>query len=412
MITARYLGPSNYGVLTYTASFVTLFTSIATLGLNNIIVKEIIDHKDCEGKVLGTSIIMRLFASAISTICIIIIVYLINKNDGNVVYAAFLQSLGLFFQAFDMINYWYQSKLQSKVSTIITLTAYILMTIYKIIILILQKNVLWFAFANTLDYITIAIFLIISYKCRTKDKLSFSFKFAKTMLFSSFPFIIAGIMSALYGQFDKIIIGQMLDNTSVGYYSTAISICGMWTFVLSAIIDSARPIIMDLKNKNQYLYEKRITQLYASIIWISIAVSIIITIFAKPIILILYGSQYLNAIKPLRILTWYTAFSMLGVAINIWLISEHKQKYVNYNCLIGVVTNILLNYTLIPVLGISGAAIAALVTQIVTNFIVPACIKDIRDIAKHILNAFRLKNVISKNTIKTLIKTKKYNQED
>lgn len=130
-------------------------------------------------------------------------------------------------------------------------------------------------------------------------------------------------------------IGAMIDKVQVGYYSTAIAICGMWTFILAAIIDSSRPLIMELKNKNKKLYEKRLIQLYAVIIWISIFVSIGICMFAKPIVLILYGLDYSSTIQPLRIITWYTAFSYLGVAKNIWLISEKKQRYEKNYVLLG-----------------------------------------------------------------------------
>lgn len=213
------------------------------------------------------------------------------------------------------------------------------------------------------------------------------------MLLISYNFVISGLMVACYGQMDKIMLGKMLDVTSVGLYSTALYICSLWTFVLNAIMNSANPLIFEAKEKNEDLYKKRILQLYAAIIWISFGVAIIFCIFAKPIILILYGEKYLGAITPFRIITWYTAFSFLGSARNSWLVCEGKVKYEKYFAGIGALCNFIMNIIFISLIGINGAAIATLLTQIITNFIVPGIIKDTRENSVFIIKAFLLRGI-------------------
>ena len=66
MLTARYLGPSNYGVIGYTASYVSFFSVVCQLGYTSTIVKELLDHEDKQGEVLGTTIFFRVCTSLLS----------------------------------------------------------------------------------------------------------------------------------------------------------------------------------------------------------------------------------------------------------------------------------------------------------------------------------------------------------
>ncbi|MEG2993730.1 MAG: flippase [Bacilli bacterium] len=403
MLVTRYLGPSNFGIINYASSIVAFFTSFCSLGLSAIIVKELVNNRDKEGEILGTSIVMRLVASFISFLLIIVLIYSIKPDDKLTIIVVILQSISLLFNAFDIFVYWYQSNLQSKYITIAQTIAYIFMTIYKIIILISQKGVEWFAFSTSLDIILIAIILMLFYKKNSGDKLTFNKKWIKVLLRQSYPFIVSGIMLTIYGQMDKIMIGEMMDTTSVGLYSVAITITGIWSFIPIAFIESARPIIMEKKRQNDNaMYITRIKQLYAFIIWMCIFYGIFITFFSKYIILILYGENYIGAAPALSIVVWYCAFSYLGSAKNIWLICENKNKYEQFFTFTGAITNVILNFLLIPQLGIVGAALATLITQIVTNVLLLFLFRETRENGILIVESFLLKGVKIKELFKTI----------
>ncbi len=406
-ITARYLGPNNYGLMNYTNAYISFFSSLCTLGLNGILVKELVSNRNSEGEIIGTALILRLVCSFISMITIYFLLLNIKTSTKELVLVGVLQSISILFSSFDVINYWYQSNLQSKYTTIIQSIAYVVMSIYRIIILILGKSVEWFAFAVSLDTIVIAILLSYSYKINKElnQNLSFSKKWISILLKQSYPFILSGIMVTIYGQMDKIMIGQMLDNQQVGLYSVAIAITGLWSFIPVAFIDSARPVIMEEKNKDQKKYIKRLKQLYAFIIWLSFSYAIFMTLLSKYIILILYGKDYLGAQNALNITVWYCAFSYLGSAKNIWIVCEGKMKYELMFTTCGAISNIILNFWLIPIYGIVGAAIATLCTQIITNFIVMLFFKETRENAKLIIDAFFLRDVIDvHNVLNKIIK--------
>lgn len=392
-LTARYLGPSNYGLINYATAYTAFFMSFCTLGINSILVKELIDNPMREGEILGTTLLLRAVSSILSAFLIIFIVRIIDGDEITTILVVALSSLGLIFNIFETFNYWFQSKLNSKVTAIATLIAYVITAIYKIILLITNKSVGWFAFATSLDYICLGIILFYFYKKNNGQKLKYSYFEAKELLKKSYHFILPSLMVAIYGYTDKFMLKHMMSEVSVGYYSIATSICSMWCFVLSAIIDSMYPTIMESHKKNKVLFEKNNRRLYAIVFYISVIVSIIICLLSEFVIEILYGEQYLPSVMPLRIVTWYTAFSYLGTARNAWIVCEKKQKYLKYIYSASAVSNIILNFLLIPVFGATGAAAASLVTQIITTLIVPYFIKDMRKNTILMLEGIFLKGI-------------------
>ena len=393
LLTARYLGPGNYGLINYAATYVAFFTSFCTLGINSVIVKNFVDKPQEEGETLGTAIFLRVISSLLSAVTIIALSLIIDANEITTIIVVALCSLALPFQVFDTINYWFQSKYKSKITSIVTLIAYVVTSAYKIVLLIFQKSVFWFALATAIDYVCIAIFLVIAYFKHGGPKLSFSKKKGKELISSSYHYILSGMMVSIYGHTDKFMLKHMLNDSAVGYYSVAVAVCAMWTFVLSAIIDSIVPSILRLYNEDEENFNRKNRQLYSIVFYVSAIVSVGFLVFGDIIIEILYGKEFLSASTPLKIITWYTAFSFLGVARNPWLICKGQQKYLKYIYLSAAIINVLLNFIFIPILGESGAALASLITQICTSMIIPCFIKGMRGNVKLMLEGIIFKDI-------------------
>ncbi len=392
LISARYLGPGNYGLIGYGTSYVGLFSSVCTLGLNSILVKELIDRPDEQGKTLGTVLMLRGLAATASFLLIGIIVFFIDRDDPAAIAVTLLCSISLVFHIFDTLNYWFQSRYKSKISSLATLLAYVVVSIYKIILLVASKSVFWFAFSTSVDYICVAVFLLICYKRDRGPKLSFSIARGKEMLGRSYHYIIAGAMVSIYGQTDKLMLKQMLDKASVGYYTTATTICGMWTFVLAAIIDSMYPTIISAhKEEDKKDFLRLNKQLYAIVFYVSVGVSLLFCFCGDFAVGLLYGEKYAPAAAPLKVITWYTAFSYLGTARNAWIVCEHKQHMLKYIYIVAAVTNVILNAVLIPIAGATGAAVASLVTQIITSIVFPFLVSELRPNAIMMIDAIMLR---------------------
>ena len=397
VFTARYLGPANYGLINYASAYTAFFMAFCTLGINALLVKEFIDSPENEGVVLGTSLLLRTISSMLSAIVIICFVSIVDAGEPITITVVALSSVGVVFHVFEIFNFWFQARLQSKISAITSLIAYFITAVYKILLLVFGKGVEFFAFATSVDYICIAVILMFMYFRFGGAKLKFSLNYGKSLLKRSYHFIFSAIMIAVYGQTDKLMLKQILGESETGYYATAMTICNMWSFVLAAIIDSMHPSIMEVNGKDEILFKKKNRQLYCIVFYISVFVSIGLVLFAPIIIKILYGNDFLPSISPLRIITWYTAFSYLGAARNAWIVCKNKQKYLKFIYFGAAVLNVLLNLLLIPYFGASGAAFASLMAQIVSSIILPLFIKPLRENSILMIEAILLKGIKNRN---------------
>ena len=177
-------------------------------------------------------------------------------------------------------------------------------------------------------------------------------------------------MVVIFSQTDKVMIKLMINEEAVGYYSAAVSCAGLTSFVFAAIIDSFRPVIFQHKKESdKFGYELNLKRLYCIVIYLALAQSLAMTFFSKLIIHILYGEQYYDSILALQIVVWYTTFAYVGSVRNVWVLGENKQKYLWIINLTAALMNVLLNIFFIKWLGIYGAAIASLITQIFANVV-------------------------------------------
>lgn len=396
LITARYLGPSNFGLINYAGAFSTFFTAVCTLGINSVIVKNFVDYPDEEGAALGTTIVLRIIAGVMSITVITGIVLIVDHDDYLCITVVVLYSVSLIFQAFDIFHQWFQSRLMSKYYAIATLISYSIASAYKIYLLATGKSVVWFALFNTVDFAVVALVLFLFYKKCKGPKLSFSWKKGKQLFSVSHSYILVGLMTAIYAFTDKFMLKQMTSESIVGYYSLAFTVSSMWAFVLSAFIESISPSIMKYHNNDNERYLTTNKRLYAIVFYFSVFASVTIFFIAPLFIRIVYGEEYMLSVNSLRIAVWYVAFSYLGTARNVWIVCEKKQKYLKYIYLGSAALNVGVNALLIPLMGAEGAATASLLTQFATVFVFPLFFKELRPNVKLMRDAILLRGVLGK----------------
>lgn len=394
-LSARYLGPSNYGIIDYAAAIVSFMVPVVQLGFRSTLVHEIIAEPDKEGKTLGTSLFMSASASLLGIVGVVAFTSIANPNDPQTMLVCTLYSISLIFQATEMLQYWFQAKLLSKYTAITSLIAYVIVSAYRCFLLITQKSVYWFAFSQALDYLLISICLYVIYRKISNQKLTVSFSLAKQLFKRSRYYIVSGIMVTFFSLTDRIMITLMLGKEANGYYSAAVSCAALSQFVFAAIVDSMRPSILEAKKSNSPDYGPNISRLYSIIVYLALLQSIVLTVAAPLVIWIIYGTAYAPAIPALKIITWYSAFSYMGSVRNIWILAEQKQNMLWKINLSGALMNVVINFILIPIIGINGAAIASVVTQFFINFVLCFIVPSLRPVGYLILEGINPRNLKS-----------------
>lgn len=407
MISARYLGPSNYGLINYAGSIVAFLVPIAQLGFRNTLVQEIIDSPNEEGKTIGTVLAMTTASGFLSIAGIAAFVFFVNANETETIVVCLLYSISLIFQMLELVEYWFQAKLLSKYTSVITLIAYIIVSAYKVYLLVTGKSVYWFAVSQALDYFIISFSLILIFLKLSKQHFSVSFKLFRKMFKKSKYYIVSDMMVMIYQHTDKIMIALFLGTRVNGYYSAAVTCAGICAFVFGAIIDSARPIILKSQKIGNETFEQNMKRLYSVLLYLGLLQNLVFTFLAPLVVNILYGKDYSAAVPILRIITWYSTFSYIGSVRNIWILAKGKQKYLLIINFLGAVLNVIGNLVLIPLLGANGAAVASVATYMFANVVLCLVLKPLRPTVKLMLQALNPKllwDMIPKRKNKTYSK--------
>ena len=367
---ARYLGPEQFGLLSYAQSFVFLFTAMATLGLDSIVVRELIKDSSQRNVLLGTAFALKLIGS----ICILPLLWFgvqFTSNNSYTNLLIFIIASGTIFQSFNVIDFYYQSSVMSKYVAFANTISLAISSIIKIVLILNQASLLAFAIVGVFDAVILSLGLIYFYWQKTQHSLRewrFDRVVAKRLLKDSWPLIISSVMISMYIKIDQIMIKEMLDSNAVGQYAAAVRISEAWYFIPMAICNSIFPAILNAKKVSKKLYYQRLQSLYSLMISLAIVVAIPISLFSNIIIDLLYGSEYLLSGQILIIHIWAGLFVGIGVASNKWMISEGLQAYSVLNTTIGTFINMILNYLLINKIGVLGAALSTVITYAFASY--------------------------------------------
>jgi len=361
---ARYLGPYDFGLLNYALAYTAFFSVFVHLGLNQIVIRELLKQPKITPYLLGTAFGLKLLGAFLAIMSILGSLLLMEMDAVKKLLILIIAS-GFIFQSIDVIDYFYQAKILSKYTVIARNIAFIVSSGLKVFLIVNEYEVIYFAATNVIDLILSGVFMIIIFR-RNKYYIGtwrYSKEIAKRLMLYSWPLALSTLLISIYMKIDQVMIDALLNSEQVGVYSVAVRLSEFWIFIPSILISSLMPYFVELRKKNQLHYQQRLMQLYSVMFWMGICVGSVTFLFGETIIRLSFGEVYSGAYEALVFNIWSGIAISQGLARGIWLIGEDLQKYRLYNNLIGVSLNISMNLLLIPRFGIAGAAIATLVTQ-------------------------------------------------
>jgi len=392
---ARYLGPERYGLFSYAQSFVGLFAVIATLGLNNILVRELVKDESRRDILLGTAFCLKLLGAAAVMLLLAAAVHF-TSNDAYTNALVFIVASATVFQSFNVIDLYFQSRVLSRYVVFANTISLALLSLLKIACILLRAPLTAFAFLVLLDTIVLAAGFVFFYRQNKLSVRAWSFdqNTAKSLLKDSWPLILSGMVVAVYMKIDQVMIKEMLDSEAVGQYAAAVRISEAWYFIPMVICSSLFPAILNAKKQSEALYYSRLQRLYDMMVWMAIAVALPMTFLSDDIVRFLYGEAYSQSASVLMIHIWAGVFVGLGVASGKWYLSENLQQLLFLRTLCGGITNVALNIILIPVSGGLGAAIATLASQSMVCFFFDAFNEKTKNTFSMKLRSFNINKYI------------------
>lgn len=365
---ARYLGPENFGLMNYAMAFTGLFGAIATLGLQGIVIRDIVNSPKNANAILGTAFILRFLGGLISFLAIIISISLLRPDETLTKIIVAIFGFILVIQSGEVIKWWFESQVQSKFVVWIENGVFLFIAAVKVSMILSHASLLAFVIVAFFEALLGAIFLLLFYWKKTGSLISWkpNLMVAKRLLRDSWPLILSGLAIAIYMRIDQVMLGQMMGDQAVGIYSAAVRVSEIWYFIPVVIVSSVFPSIIEAKKTDETLYYRRLQKLYDLMTWIAFVVAIPMTFFSTWLITLLFGQTYSQAGPILSIHIWSAIFVFLGVANSNWFIVENRQILSLQRTTLGAIANIILNLVLIPSYGIIGAAYATVISYAIS----------------------------------------------
>ncbi|MBR2993745.1 MAG: flippase [Clostridiales bacterium] len=401
---ARHLGPADYGLINYCSSLIAMFTTLSGLGLDNLIVSEIIRNPEKEGGYLGSALVMRLAASFISYPVILALIAVMNPGNHTLFIVAALQALGMIFQTYEVLVYWFRIKLKMKYISIALVAAITVNTIFRIVLLINKATVEWFALSISVQALVGGIIIAAFFAKKSDVRLKAGFRDARDILKISYNCIISSMAIIIYMEVDKILLEKMTGSANVGIYSAAVVLATCWQFIPVTLIDSSRPVILEKRKTSHEAYIDQFKLLMAGVNLMAFVFALLMSCLGWFFIYFLYGRDYLGAFIPLIILSWSSFIGISGYTRTVWITGEGFYKYEKSYAVTAMILNILLDIVLIWQFGVIGAAVATLITYVYEVLIVPLFFRETRDFTKMYFQSFKMIPRFSGESLKLIAK--------
>lgn len=366
---ARYLGPFAYGIWNYCTAIYALFLPIAGLGLEAIVIRQLVKFPGQKNEILGTSFFLKLFAGIIVFALALLFIFFSNREHLHFILVV-ITSASAPFLSTEVIDYYFQSKVESKYSVFAKFLSFLISSALRVFMIVNEYSLVQFAWINFIEVLLSGIFLILVYLLNREapGKWKFNFSIAKKLFADSAPLMLSGVVIMIYMRIDQIMLGNMISNDAVGNYSAAIKLIESWYIIPTTISSTLFPYFISIREKNYFLYKQSISRFLKYMTAVSVFVAFIVTLFSEKIIVLLFGPQYLSASTVLSVTVWAAVFVFIGVVSQNWFVAENMQRHQLLRVSFGAIINVVLNIILIPVYGITGAAFATLIAQFFASY--------------------------------------------
>jgi O-antigen/teichoic acid export membrane protein len=361
---SRYLGPEQFGILSYATTFVTLFSSLTMLSMDAVVVRNIVRNPSCRDEILGTTFVVRLAAGAGAFLLTLIACVMFSPPDQTSRMLVGIIAVGLLFQSFGTIDFWFQSQVQSRYAASARSAATLLTCAAKVALILLKAPLAAFAWVGLGDIVLGAIGLVLAYrlagnsiKCWRPTK-----TMTVSLLRDTWPLVLSEVVIMVHMRIDKILVGSMAGNAELGIYAAAALVAEAFYFLPSIACSTLFPGIVKAERENDSLFRERLQHLYNLMALLGYAVAVPVTLLSGWAVPQMFGGPYAKAGPMVTGLVWAGLFVNMATARSYFLTLVNWTRLHFIVDLLGCIVNVTLNIVLIPRFGGMGAVAASLVS--------------------------------------------------
>ena len=375
---ARYLGPEEFGVLSYVLAISTFMIAISRLGMDAILIRELVSSPEKKQILMGTAFWMMFVAALVCYFIVGAVIWSVGELVTVKIYASIISFSTIFTSAL-VVDFYFQSEVRASASAICKSITLFIMSFAKLYLIYIQADLVWFVCAFLMDHVVLAVmFFMAAYQQGRFGFIKFfCWKDAKHMLESAWPLVLGAVSIQIYMRVDQIMIRNMLGLHEVGIYSAAVRIYEAWAIVTAILTVSLLPAIVRLKQGDEENYHKRLTQLFRLVIWMSVIAAVFVSITSEYLMVLAFGQEYRSSAPVVDIIMWTAVFAAMGSVSARYFNVERMERKFAVRTALAAVLNVGLNFVLIPLYGIKGAALSTLICTFFANYLMDWFDKDL-----------------------------------
>ena len=375
VIIARYLGPEKYGLMNYVISYVFLFQTFAIFGLDAIETREESNEGSERQKIIGTAFVLKLITGVIFMALAISTSYLMDADVYTTLLIA-IYSLSIILNAFSVIRNYFFAIVQNEHVVKAEIGRTLASIVIKLLLLLMHASLTIFIMAYMFDFVLLSIGYIVVYKLKVGklSKWTFDSQKARYLLKEAFPLLLTSAAVIVYQRIDQVMIMQMIDDESLGYFSVACRFVEVLVFIPIILAQTITPVLVKARQISDAEYVRKGQQFMNLSVWLSFIAAVLTSLFSYILVRYSFGTAYLPAVAVLQVMSFKVVSVALSNTAGAMLVTEGLQRYAIFRDVIGCLVCILLNLIFIPRYGIIAAAFVAIASNVAAGYLADALI--------------------------------------
>ncbi|MCK9150748.1 flippase [Methanobacterium alcaliphilum] len=366
ILLAKYLGVADFGLLSEALAATGILSVFVDVGMTTYATREIAKDTTIASRLLGNIFVIKIITSLIIIILLAVYLNLLNYPTATeqiyiligayMIFNSFNYNFYGFFQGLEKMEY----------QSITTIFNSALLFTGFLLVIFLKLDLLAFGLVYVISsLLSLVCNLIISKWKFVMPELEINWTYWKKIVKISLPFLITAIFTTIYFWIDTVMLGYIQGNEATGLYNVAYKIMLVLVSIYSVYMVSIFPVMAKYYKESSEALKLTYERSLKYVIMIILPITIGLTFFARDIILLTVGSDYLAATISMQILVWTLVFMFTNNLSTNLLSSIDKQVTVTKIAGVGAVFNIGANLVAIPILSFIGASITTVLTEFI-----------------------------------------------
>ena len=370
MFLARGLGSEDFGRFNYVLSFVMLFGPLFSLGMYNVLLRELSKTPDNAPTILTTCLTARILAGTIISAIAIGIMYWYFGSTWKFATISLLLVCHI-TNGFEVFERWFQHKANNEVLVKWRVANFSIFMLLKFYLLAIDAQFSTILLAVSVEVVSKNLGYGYLYR-RYQDypqKGSYQQQVFKDIFAQSKYLIAAAFAAIIYFKIDIIMLEAMRPISEVGIYSVAAKISEVWYVLPQVVIAAMYPNLLEIAKTQPKRYDALLQRGFDWLFIAALGISVVMFFISPWLIELLFGAEYVLAGQLLQLHIFASLFIYMRVLLSQWLVTVSFAQFALFRESSGAIVNVLLNLWLIPLYGVWGAAIATIVSYAVSSYV-------------------------------------------